>query len=713
MGPGRHPAVPERLAIFSPPGERVVTLPNWREWLFSAKAFGAAMLAFYIAVCLDLPKPYWAMTTVYVVSHPLSGATRSKALYRVCGTLLGAIAAVALVPNLVNAPELLSLGMALWVGICLYFSLLDRTPRSYVFMLAGYTAPIIGFASVSDPGAIFDTALARVEEITLAILCASLVASIVFPQSVAALVAARLTRWRNDADASAADVLAGHATGLTMRADQRRLAADAVEIDMLSTHLAFEPGLSRDTVHWVRMLRLRLLMLLPILSSVADRLRALRLRDGTLPSGLQPVLDDLQAWLRAGPDNLPEDADRLRRSITALAPGLNKRSRWQDIMLSSLLIGLRELVDIRQDCRDLQRFGEHEDASRLPRLAFRTDATAVEARHVDHGMAFLSASAAFVAVLIGCAFWITAAWPEGASLPTMAAVACSIFATQDDPVPGIMQFVRWCGAALLIFAIYVLAILPSVQEFEMLSLVLLPVFLIFGAVAARPATLLVGLAVAANGPSLMALENRYAANFLSYANSGLALVGGLWLGALVTGVARSVSADWGTQRLLRAGWDSLADAAERRGKRDRARFAGIMLDRIGLLAPRLATMAPDRNEAALDLLAELRVGLNIVDLRRSRRALPPRVVAEIDRMLDGLAAHFRACTRRRAPVPPTPTLLMQIDRALSAVSAVPDGPHKRDPLLGLVGIRRGLFPEAPPYEPSTALAHPSTAAAAA
>ena len=42
-------------------------------------------------------------------------------------------------------------------------------------MLGGYTAALIGFPAVGDPGAIFDTAVARAEEITLGILCASLV----------------------------------------------------------------------------------------------------------------------------------------------------------------------------------------------------------------------------------------------------------------------------------------------------------------------------------------------------------------------------------------------------------------------------------------------------------------------------------------------------------------------------------------------------------
>jgi len=56
-----------------------------------------------------------------------------------------------MVPNLVRRPELLTLAMATWVGFCLYLSVLDRTPRSYVLMLAGFTAPFVGFPSVGDP----------------------------------------------------------------------------------------------------------------------------------------------------------------------------------------------------------------------------------------------------------------------------------------------------------------------------------------------------------------------------------------------------------------------------------------------------------------------------------------------------------------------------------------------------------------------------------
>jgi uncharacterized membrane protein YccC len=140
-------------------------------------------------------------------------ATRSKAIYRVVGTFLGAVFAVAVVPVLVDTPMILSSVLALWVGGCLTVSLLDRSARSYTLMLAGYTAAIIAFPSVNQPYAVFDTAVARVTEITLGIVAATLTHSLFLPQSVAVPLGARLERWLADAHAWLADCVRDPAEG--------------------------------------------------------------------------------------------------------------------------------------------------------------------------------------------------------------------------------------------------------------------------------------------------------------------------------------------------------------------------------------------------------------------------------------------------------------------------------------------------------------------
>jgi uncharacterized membrane protein YccC len=130
-----------------------------------------------------------------------------------------------------------------------------------------------------------------------------------------------------------------------------------------------------------------------------------------------------------------------------------------------------------------------------------------------------------------------------------------------------------------------------------------------------------------------------------------------------------------------------------------------MLDRLSQLMPRLATADAENDTTAVRLLAELRVGFNIVDLRRARHTLPDTARAAVDAMLDRLAAYFH---QRASGLPADPApLLDHIDAALTAIAALPDGDGRRDGLLGLVGIRCAMLPEAPPYRPPTAPATPA------
>src|SRR5258706_11262568 len=183
--------------------------PRGPSLIFTFNSFAAAMLAFYVACATGLPQPFWAVMTVYITSQPLSGAVRSKAIYRVLGTFLGAAAAVAITPNLVNHPAVLSLALCGWTGLCLYLSLLDRTPRSYIALLAGYTAVIVAVPTLSHPEAIFNIAIVRVQEITLGGLCAAPTQSLFYPQSVGEALKRRVLGWLKDGRAWAEEILAG------------------------------------------------------------------------------------------------------------------------------------------------------------------------------------------------------------------------------------------------------------------------------------------------------------------------------------------------------------------------------------------------------------------------------------------------------------------------------------------------------------------------
>jgi uncharacterized membrane protein YccC len=664
------------------------------DLVFASKTFLAAVLALLAALWLDLPRPYWAMATVYITSQPLAGATSSKALYRVLGTVIGAAATVAMVPNLVDAPELLCLAMALWVGLCLYLSLLDRQPRSYGFMLAGYTVALIGFPSVSDPGSIFDTALARVEEITLGILCATLVSTVVLPRSVAPAVAERVESWLKDARHLARDVLAEARHEPELRAQRLRLATDAVEIDALAGHLSYDRVADANTIRGLQMLRRHLMMLLPLLASITDRLAALSGGFRQTRPALGQLLDRLAQWLATDIDER-QPAEEPRAAIADLRPNLDADASWEEIVLANLSIRLRELVDISSDCRALERaIAEGRDPAQVA-LAFEPEAGVAPSRHRDHALALWSAAGATAAILICCALWIAVGWADGASAPMMAAVGCSFFAAQDEPAKGISSFGWWSLVSILVVAAYLFAIVPAISHIEVLIVALAPTFLLYGVLIARPKTNFIGMALAANTATLLALQSTYSADFQSYANSSIAFMLGMVMATVVTKLARSFGADWIARRLMRTSWTTLAVTAERRGRNDRAAFAGLMLDRLGLLTQRLAAIdEADRSDVAN--LGQLRVGINIIDLRRARRQLAPRTLEAIDDMLTALAVAARGHAGGAMPN----ELLAKIDTALGRAVQEPSRKAREDALIGITGIRRGLFPHARAYGPS-------------
>ena len=134
----------------------MLTWPTPRALLAAFSLYLAVILALYVAFALDLSNPWWAMLTAYLAQprQSLVGAIWAKAFYRAAGTVLGAIASIVLIPNLENSPELMILAVAGWVGLCVFGGLLDRSPRFYLFMLAGYTVTLVGLPAAAHPDGI-------------------------------------------------------------------------------------------------------------------------------------------------------------------------------------------------------------------------------------------------------------------------------------------------------------------------------------------------------------------------------------------------------------------------------------------------------------------------------------------------------------------------------------------------------------------------------
>jgi uncharacterized membrane protein YccC len=653
------------------------TLPELSDWIFSAKAFAAAMLAFYIALAADLDHPYWCIATVYVVAQPLAGAMRAKGIYRLCGTVVGAVAAIILVPNLVDAPVLLVGALCLWLGLCLYLALCDRTPRAYLYMLAGYTAAVIGFPAVDQPDLIFVVAWARVEEIGLGIICATLVGAIFFPRPTAPVLDAYMARYFRAARHWATSVLTGATEDDEVRKARRTMAGVPGEFDTLIASLPHDISPQHAVLIPVEVLRARLTYLMPVIAQVSLLVTALE-RVGGMTQPVRDLLLRVAAFLNAGLGAAHEPVSALRAALGTEEVG---PKNWAGLIKQGLAARLTDFVCVVQDIRVLRRRVLSGDPH-LPALELPPGIGPDASRYRDHAMALLSSVTAMLAVMLVCAFWILSEWPEGGIAAMMTAILCAFFATLDNPVPQMMTFLVDIAVGFFISAFYLFAVLPQIVDFAGLALVLAPFYVVL---AAFPRT----RSTALNTTMMMTLTAHYNADFAAFINTSLASAAGITSAAIVTALVRSVGADVTARRLRHACRHAVAEAT--RHPAARPAFAARFLDCIVELAPRIDGMGADTRLGAA--LRDLNVGLSIIEIQHPSTGQSQAINAEMAAALAMLGAHYQEPGSHL----PAAELRAALDDALGGLFRHPSSPHLAVELLSL---RLNLFPDAPLPDPA-------------
>lgn len=680
--------------------------PSLRDWLFSVKTFAAAMLALYIGLAAELPRPYWAMATVYIVSNPFVGATRSKALYRVLGTALGASAAVLFVPPFVEYPYFFSVIVALWTGTLLYLAISDRTARSYVFMLAGYTMPLIALPAVFNPTNVFDLAITRTEEITLGIVCASVVGGAIFPNRLAPSIIERTDGWFRDAMFYATETLSGRMAGAAISACRQRLAATVNGLELLLSQLAYDHT-RPDVVAQGHALRGRMQLLLPIMSSLADPLVALLRGQQERPAGLDALLADVVKWFNtplrvaSSDPRYAHEADALRERIALLEPPSAALASWEGALLSNALWRLKQLVDVFDDCRALRIIISDDAPGGTWRPRFRHWRVGGTERYFDRGIMLFSTATAVGAIILACVLWISSGWNDGAGAVTLAAVAVCFFASLDEPAPLVFKFFYATAISVALAGLYLFAVLPHVHDFPMLVILFAVPFIFVGTLIPRPQFNVATMLVAVNTATFISIQDAYDADFLVFINSNLAGLAGLLYAYLWTKVTRPFGAELAAARLMRSSWADVVLSASTEPIEDQRNLAARMLDRLMQLIPRLAA-TDDHRHPSIESFRDLRIAFNAVDLRRLRPRLGSEARAAIDQVLEGIRSHFEVCVARRTRQPVPESLMSAIDSAVARVTTqgvahattttALSGRQLREALHALVGLRLSLFP---------------------
>jgi uncharacterized membrane protein YccC len=518
--------------------------------LFGLRLWASVCLALYLAFWLELDHAYWAGASAAVVCQPHLGASLRKGWFRMIGTAIGAIAIVALTACFPQERIGFLLGLAGWVAACGLVAALLRNFAAYAAALAGFTAAIIASDELGAVGGLdgeaFTLAVTRASEICIGIFCAGIIVAGTGVGGARRRLAARL-----------ADVAAEIATGfvgLSRSGRPREVEIADARRSLVGRIVALDPAID-EALGEASDLRTRSSILHAATDGLFASLSALWIsilhlerlpeEDGRRKAALVRETLSSELWAsssRDGATNWIADPSQTRRSFLAATRVL--------IALPNCDPSLRLLAD--EAARALLGLSRTLDASALlvgdPVRRFRPR------RHADladWAPAALNGARTFAAICAVEMFWILTAWPNGAEAIAFAAISVILFTLKGDRAysTSVSFMVGACLSAALA-AIVKFAVLPGVEGFWGFSLAVGVVLVPVGALLTQPRLSAMCAAIVALFIPLVAPADALSYDPQQFANSVLAIIAGVGVGALALCLLPPLSPEQRTRRLL-------------------------------------------------------------------------------------------------------------------------------------------------------------------
>ena len=506
-------------------------LAEWRSidaprMLFVLRTVLAALVALGVSMALNLGAPSTAMVTVFIVAAPRSGDVIAKGFYRICATLIGAIAAVTLVATLVEHRTSFLVALSLWIGFCTMGAAYVRGYRAYGFVLAGYTVTIIAVPAIATPELVFNIAVMRATEVLVGIVSTALIADLLLPEYASHTLRDAVRKAYVDLAAHARSVASGNWQPQQRLARGLALAETAIALELRREAASFESAEIR--LHGPQLRRFADAMSradshLHGWSLAVDRLRAAQVET---PNPAAMTALNLLGGLAEEFGRLIAPNQQLPHSSTEAAAIEPALSAWRD-QLGERIELLRPLVADAQgiEASNLQaRMDFDALAERLVSLVDRyieftsayADFTRVQPKARGAGIGWLPHTDGIEAIFMGLrgavgiglmsVFWIATDWPRGPSALVLTAVTCTLFASMPQPKAAVRDLMISVALAGVLAVIVKFGMLPHADDFVSMSLLLAP-FLAFCAwITVIPKTATIGRGVGMFFPVLLNMQ---------------------------------------------------------------------------------------------------------------------------------------------------------------------------------------------------------------
>lgn len=600
--------------------------PSRLDLIFACKTFVAGMLALFISFELDLINPMWSIGTVMIIANPYSGMVSSKCVYRLIGTVAGAVIALLLTPHFINTPWLFTVILSLWVGFALYVSLLDRTPRSYVFMLAGYSTAMIVYNAITyiDTYNIFDIAVARVLEISVGVVSSAVVSATFFPVHVGAMIKQRVNKTLSDLEATFEKLIAVQETPENYTQVLSVITRDASDIHALAVHLAYEKGELKGMTKPLQEMLHQVSLVVANLVALSQRVKQLEhLHLVNLVSHLDMIRQHTLTFLKQEKSLVPADLQTLPIGFEEdFAELISKATSEQEVVLAALKMDVRHFIAnilaVKLLWQQIQQ-GNKEIPIEITAIT-----TKYPSLHRDHGIAIRGGISAVLITFIVTAAWILSGWKAGFMMAQMGAITACILTALDNPVPVLRIFIWGSIVSAGLVFLYAFGIFPHVTHFWQLALVLFPVFLVAVTMMANQMLMPVGMVLGINTMMGLNLHNKYSMDAVSYLDSSFAMVLGVLVSLIVIDLVRAVSPDTSATRILTLHYQAMRQALNLSYGSEFKIHLRSMLDRVGVLNTKMV-QNPEVKISIQNALIESSSIIDLVRLQEISQKLPQLV----------------------------------------------------------------------------------------
>jgi uncharacterized membrane protein YccC len=512
------------------------------------------------------------------------------------------------------------------VGFALYVSLLDRTPRSYVFMLAGYSTAMIVYNAITyiDTYNIFDIAVARVLEISVGVVSSAVVSATFFPVHVGAMIKQRVNKTLNDLEATFEKLIAVQETPENYTQVLSVITRDASDIHALAVHLAYEKGELKGMTKPLQEMLHQVSLVVANLVALSQRVKQLEhLHLVNLVSHLDMLRQHTVTFLKQEKSLVPADLQTLPIGFEEdFAELISKATSEQKVVLAALKMDVRHFIAnilaVKLLWQQIQQ-GNKEIPIEITAIT-----TKYPSLHRDHGIAIRGGISAVLITFIVTAAWILSGWKAGFMMAQMGAITACILTALDNPVPVLRIFIWGSIVSAGLVFLYAFGIFPHVTHFWQLALVLFPVFLVAVTMMANQMLMPVGMVLGINTMMGLNLHNKYSMDAVSYLDSSFAMVLGVLVSLIVIDLVRAVSPDTSATRILTLHYQAMRQALNLSYGSEFKIHLRSMLDRVGVLNTKMV-QNPQVKISIQNALIESSSIIDLVRLQEISQKLPQLV----------------------------------------------------------------------------------------